>query len=51
MRPDVFEAKVNNSLVGLIDATGVAATIAFLTSPEADAVNATVVHAHGGIRY
>jgi 3-oxoacyl-[acyl-carrier protein] reductase len=51
MRPDVFEAKVGNSLVGLIDATGVARTIAFLTGPEADAVNGTVVHAHGGIRY
>jgi 3-oxoacyl-[acyl-carrier protein] reductase len=51
MRPDVFEAKVHNSLVGLIDAAGVARTIAFLTTPDADAVNGTVVHAHGGIRY
>jgi 3-oxoacyl-[acyl-carrier protein] reductase len=51
MRPDVFEAKVSNSLVGLIDGAGVAGTIAFLTRPESHAVNATVVHAHGGIRY
>jgi len=51
MRPEVFEAKMSNSLIGLIDAAGVARTIAFLTGPEADAVNGTVVHAHGGIRY
>jgi len=51
MRPDVFKAKVDNSLIGLIDGSGVAATIAYLTRAESAAVNATVVHAHGGIRY
>lgn len=51
MTQKAFDAKVANSLAGLLDARGVAATIAFLTSPEAEAINATVVHAHGGIRY
>jgi 3-oxoacyl-[acyl-carrier protein] reductase len=51
MQPKMFDKKVANSLAGLLDAAAVARTIAFLTTPDSEAINATTVHAHGGIRY
>lgn len=41
----------DRSLMGLGDGQQVADTIAFLASPAADYINATTVHADGGIRY
>ena len=45
------EKKVGRSLAGLGDGGSVAATIAFLTSPAADYINAEVIRCDGGIRY
>lgn len=40
-----------HSLAGIGDPAHAAATLAFLTTPEADLINATVVHADGGQKY
>lgn len=51
MKPDQQHARVQHSLLGLGDARGLAETVAFLCSPSADFINATVIRADGGIRY
>ncbi|MFD5124098.1 SDR family NAD(P)-dependent oxidoreductase [Streptomyces sp. NPDC058385] len=42
---------VERGLSGLGDSSKLANTISFLISPEADFINATVIHAEGGVRY
>jgi 3-oxoacyl-[acyl-carrier protein] reductase len=49
--PAIHREKAARSLLGLGDATSVAATIAFLAGPEADYINADVVRSDGGIVY
>ena len=43
--------KTDRALLGLGDADSAAATIAFLTGPDADYINATVIRCDGGLAY
>jgi len=49
--PERRDYMANRALMGLGDGQQVADTIAFLASPAADYINATTVHADGGVRY
>lgn len=48
---DIQTRKADRALLGVGSGESVAATIAFLASPQADYINATVVHVDGGIAY
>jgi 3-oxoacyl-[acyl-carrier protein] reductase len=48
---DYRDRLASHSLAGIGDPEHAAKTLAFLTSPEADLINATVVHASGGMKY
>ncbi|CAL2071455.1 3-oxoacyl-(acyl-carrier protein) reductase [Streptomyces murinus] len=45
------QAKADRALLGVGDADSMAATIAFLTGPDADYINATVIRSDGGLAY
>lgn len=47
----VRDRKAARTLLGVGDAGSVAATVAFLSGPDADFINATVVRADGGIAF
>jgi 3-oxoacyl-[acyl-carrier protein] reductase len=47
----VQQTKAARSLLGVGPAASVAATVAFLASPQADYINATVVRSDGGLAY
>jgi 3-oxoacyl-[acyl-carrier protein] reductase len=49
--PEIQRQKAERSLLGLGSGESVAATIAFLASPEADFINATVIRSDGGVVY
>lgn len=49
--PDQLSHMIDNSLLGLGEGKQIADTIAFLAGPAADYINATVIHADGGMRY
>lgn len=49
--PDQLNHMIHNSLTGLGHGHHIADTIAFLTSPSADFINATLIRADGGMRY
>lgn len=51
MPSEARQSKIDRSLLGLGDAGSIAATIAFLTSPDADYINATVLRSDGGLAY
>jgi 3-oxoacyl-[acyl-carrier protein] reductase len=51
MKPEHQQVKVERTLLGLGDPRSTAATIAFLTGPGADFINATVLRADGGVRF
>jgi 3-oxoacyl-[acyl-carrier protein] reductase len=48
---ELTRAKMAHSLLGQANGESVAATVAFLASPAADYINATVVNIDGGVRY
>jgi 3-oxoacyl-[acyl-carrier protein] reductase len=48
---EIQQRKANHALLGAGSGTEVAETIAFLASPDADYINATVVHIDGGIAF
>lgn len=49
--PDRRSYMADRALMGLGDGQQLADTISFLASPAADYINATTVHADGGVRY
>jgi 3-oxoacyl-[acyl-carrier protein] reductase len=51
MKPEHQQVKVERTLMGLGAPEGIAATIAFLCTPAADFINATVLRADGGVRF
>jgi 3-oxoacyl-[acyl-carrier protein] reductase len=51
MKPEHQQVKIDRTLLGLGDPNGIAQTIAFLTTPAADFINATVLRADGGVRF
>lgn len=48
---EIQHRKTDHALLGIGAGAAVAETIAFLSSPDADYINATVVHIDGGIAY
>jgi 3-oxoacyl-[acyl-carrier protein] reductase len=48
---EIQHRKADHALLGRGSGESVAATIAFLASPDADDINATVVHVDGGVAY
>ena len=51
LAPEIQQRKIDRALLGLGEADGVAATIAFLASSDADYINATVIRTDGGLAY
>jgi 3-oxoacyl-[acyl-carrier protein] reductase len=47
--PEIHARKPGRTLLGVGSSAAIAETIAFLASPHADYINATVVHIDGGI--
>lgn len=49
--PHLHAVKAERQLFGAVEAASIASTIAFLASPQAHCINATVIQADGGIKY